>query len=83
VATIHAPTLIAIGDNDFIRPAHAVEMLELLGGGRGKSMSEPPPASQLAILPGTTHFDILDRADLLLPILLSFLNGPAPAPAAL
>jgi pimeloyl-ACP methyl ester carboxylesterase len=33
-------------------------------------------AGQLAVLPGTTHFTILFRTDLLTPILTSFLNAP-------
>ena len=35
----------------------------------------PPPNTQLAVLPGTIHFDILTRTDLLLPIVTRFLDG--------
>jgi hypothetical protein len=31
--------------------------------------------SQLAILPGATHYNIVYRADLLLPVLAPFLDG--------
>lgn len=34
------------------------------------------PHSQLAVLPGTTHFSILSRTDLLLPIIAAFLDAP-------
>ena len=33
VAAIQAPTLIVVGDADTVRPAHAVELFGLLGGG--------------------------------------------------
>lgn len=36
------------------------------------------PASQLAILPGTSRVTLVDRGDLLLPILQSFLDAPMP-----
>ncbi len=36
------------------------------------------PNTQLAILPDTTHFTILSRADLLLPIVTPFLDAPMP-----
>ena len=36
------------------------------------------PASQLAVLPGTSHVSILSRADLLLPIITPFLDAPMP-----
>lgn len=38
-----------------------------------------PPNSQLAMLPGTTHFSILACTDLLLPIITPFLDAPMPA----
>jgi hypothetical protein len=47
-------------------------MFSRLGGGKADS----PADSQLAILPGTTHLDILARSDLLLPMITSFLDKP-------
>lgn len=79
IQSIAAPTLLAIGDADLVRPEAAVEMFRLLGGARPDGGMGPLPASQLAILPGTTHFTIIDRLDLLLPILLPFLDAPLPA----
>lgn len=76
VAALKMPTLIVIGDADGVRPAHAVEMYDLLGGGRADGMMGGLPQSQLAVLPGTTHFSILTRTDLLLPIITPFLDAP-------
>jgi pimeloyl-ACP methyl ester carboxylesterase len=74
VAAISAPTLIAVGDRDSFSPAHAVEMFALLGGARAGGDSSGPSSTQLAILPGTSHFDILSPA--LIPIVSSFLQEP-------
>ena len=65
---IEAPTLVIIGDSDLVRPEHAVEMFRLLGGGVFGDMPPGLPASQLAVLPGTSHVSIVFRADLLVPI---------------
>jgi len=79
VAAIKSPTLIVIGDADSVRPDHALEIYKLRGGGPviltpDGRMGEQP-ASQLAVLPGTTHFDIVGRTDLLLPIIPTFLDA--------
>jgi len=61
VAAIAAPTLLVFGDADAVRPAHAVEFFELLGGGKedggwdGSGIS----SAQLAILPGVTHYNVV------------------------
>jgi pimeloyl-ACP methyl ester carboxylesterase len=77
VAAIKAPTLLIIGDSDLVRPEHAVEMFRLLGGGVFGDMAGMP-ASQLAVLPGTMHSNLTQRADLLLPIIPPFLDAPMP-----
>jgi pimeloyl-ACP methyl ester carboxylesterase len=59
---ISAPTLVVIGDYDFVRVEHAAEMRDLI------------PDAQLAVLPGTTHMGVLQRVDLLLPMIERFLN---------
>ena len=76
VASIQAPTLIVVGDADIVMPAHAVEMFGLLGGGTATSAMGGPQQSQLAILPGTTHFSILARSDLLVALIAPFLDAP-------
>ncbi len=78
IAAIKAPALLIIGDSDIIRPEHAVEMFRLFGGGILGDTPEGPPASQLAILPGTTHVTLVDQADLLLAIIPRFLDAPLP-----
>lgn len=77
VATIAAPTLIVAGDSDEIPPAHVASMFELLGGGVPGDFVGLPN-SQLATLPGTTHFTILTRVDLLAPIITAFLDAQLP-----
>jgi len=81
VGALPMPVLIVVGDADAVRTAHAVEMFGLLGGGQQPAgLGVPLPPGRLAILPGTTHYDIIFRTDLLLPILTTFLNA-APAEA--
>ncbi|MEV6208035.1 alpha/beta fold hydrolase [Kitasatospora sp. NPDC051914] len=56
-----APTLLVVGDHDFVRLDHAVEMYELI------------PDARLAVLPRTTHMDVMRRTRLLVPLLEGFL----------
>jgi pimeloyl-ACP methyl ester carboxylesterase len=79
---IAAPTLLIVGDSDAIRLEHAVELFQLLGGGVMGDLAGLPK-SQLAVLPGTTHFvppgsAVLDRADWLLSMIPTFLDAPMP-----
>lgn len=71
------PTLIVAADADSFAPAHAAEFFALLGGGLrdGGWDGSGRTAHRLAILPSTTHYDIL-QSPLLLPVLTSFLNAP-------
>jgi pimeloyl-ACP methyl ester carboxylesterase len=78
VKAIKAPVLLIIGDSDIVRPEHAVEMFRLFGGGIMGDTPAGPPDSQLAVLPGTTHVTLVDRADLLLSIIPPFLDAPMP-----
>jgi pimeloyl-ACP methyl ester carboxylesterase len=80
VSAITAPTLITLGDSDYFVPSHAVEFFELLGGGVPGGYVDPPNA-QLAVLPGVTHFDIVYRPDLLLPVVTAFLETTETAAA--
>ena len=77
IAAIKAPILIVIGDSDLVRPEHAVEMFRLLGGGVFGDMV-PLPNSQLAVLPGTTHVGLADRADWLVSMISEFLDASMP-----
>jgi pimeloyl-ACP methyl ester carboxylesterase len=68
------PVLLVYADADSIPPAHAAEFFAFLGGGLrdagwdGASMSE----SRLAILPGLTHYNIFQAAQLV-PLVTDFL----------
>lgn len=62
LGSITAATLIMVGDNDFVRVEHAAEMRQLI------------PGSQLAVLPGTTHVQLTQRAELVVPIVERFLR---------
>jgi len=57
---ITAPTLVVIGDHDFVRPQHAVDMQELI------------PGSQLAVLPDHMHQQV-PGSELIAPIVSRFL----------
>jgi len=76
IRAIEAPTLLILGDSDIVRPEHAVEMFRLLGGGVFGDMPPGLPNSQLAVLPGTSHVTIVDRADWLVPMIDAFLERP-------
>jgi pimeloyl-ACP methyl ester carboxylesterase len=80
VRAIPAPTLIVIGDSDGTRPEHAVDMFRLRGGGVFGDLAGLP-ASQLAVLPGTTHVGMLERADWLVAMVTPFLDAPLPSAA--
>ena len=82
VRGIDAPTLLVVGDSDAVRLGHVIELFRLLGGGVMGDLVGLPK-SQLAVLPGTTHFippgsGILDRADWLLAVIPPFLDAPVP-----
>jgi pimeloyl-ACP methyl ester carboxylesterase len=54
------PTLVLVGDNDFIRVSDAVELL---------------PNGQLAVLPGTTHMDMTRSPERVLAMVVPFLDA--------
>ena len=76
IRAIQAPTLLILGDSDIVRPEHAVEMFRLLGGGVFGDTPAGLPNSQLAILPGTSHVGVADRAGWLVPMINEFLDAP-------
>lgn len=79
VSAMRVPTMIVVGDADSVRTAHAVEFFGLLGGGErdagwdGSGM----PDARLAILPGTTHYDIFNSPALAVTV-TPFLDAPVP-----
>jgi pimeloyl-ACP methyl ester carboxylesterase len=80
VAAITAPTLLIYGDADSVRPDHIVELLELLGGGVVGDLGQTAKV-QLAILPNTAHSAVLLQTDLLLAVIVPFLDAPLPESA--
>ena len=76
VAGYPAPTLITVGDCDMVKLEDAVHFLRLRGGDVNGDFVGVP-ATQLAVLPGTTHFGGIARTDLVLPTVLGFLDAPA------
>lgn len=62
VRRIKAPTLLIFADADMMPPEHQVEIYRLLGGGTrdaGIDGSLRPTVNQLAIIPGTTHYNLM------------------------
>lgn len=76
VQQLEMPVMIVFGDSDMYRPEHMVEFYKLLGGGQRDAgwMRENMSQNRLAIIPGATHYDILE-SPLLLDTVLPFLNG--------
>ncbi|GIG68194.1 alpha/beta fold hydrolase [Phytomonospora endophytica] len=73
VSALEAPAFIVLADSDIVRNEHAVEFFGLLGGGVAGDLVGLP-ASRLAILPGSTHTTIPQRADWLAPMIGEFLD---------
>jgi pimeloyl-ACP methyl ester carboxylesterase len=81
VARIKAPTLLVAGDADIFPPAHAVEVFGLLGGGKQDPGWDGSgrPKSQLAILPGQSHYTT-GSAPALSPVVIQFLDSTTKEP---
>lgn len=76
IGGIQAQTMLVSGDADMLPPAHLAEFFALLGGGQkdGGWMRDGVTKHRLAILPATTHYDILE-SPLLLPVVNAFLEA--------
>jgi pimeloyl-ACP methyl ester carboxylesterase len=75
VQGLAAPVLLVAGDSDIVRNDYLVEFFGLLGGNVIGDMVGLP-ASQLAILPGTTHLSVVNRPELR-TIVPAFLDAPS------
>ncbi|MEJ2861531.1 alpha/beta fold hydrolase [Actinomycetospora flava] len=62
LATVAAPTLVMIGDHDFVRVDHAVAMADAI------------PDAALAVLPRTKHTEVVGRVGIVAPLLEDFLG---------
>ncbi|SHN75487.1 alpha/beta fold hydrolase [Cryptosporangium aurantiacum] len=74
LAALTAPVLLVFGDADIVRPEHVVELFRLLGGGVPGDVTALP-ACRLAILPGTTHTMVPQRAEWLAAMIDEFLES--------
>jgi pimeloyl-ACP methyl ester carboxylesterase len=81
IAAIKCSVLVIAGDADMFPPAHAVEMFELLGGGLrdGGWDGAGKPKSQLAILPGQTHYALFTDP-VFASTVIRFLDDPTGRP---
>jgi len=66
VKGISAPTLVIVGDDDFISVEHAAEFSQLVENG------------QLAVLPGASHVLPMEKPDLFNQLVLDFTARPIP-----
>ena len=73
VAGIRAPVMLIAGDNDIVRLEHVAEMYHLLGGGVFGDVAGLP-VSRLAVIPGTGHIGMSDRAKWVVPMTAEFLD---------
>ena len=69
-----APMFFIHGDADGIRLEHVAEMFRLKGGGGHGDMG-PRSASRLAILPNTTHVTLMQRMNIIVPMVNDFLDA--------
>jgi pimeloyl-ACP methyl ester carboxylesterase len=75
VAALQPQTMLVYADADSVRPDHIVEFFRLLGGGLRDAGWDhsAQPSNRLAILPGTTHYDV-STSPLMAPVVTGFLD---------
>jgi pimeloyl-ACP methyl ester carboxylesterase len=78
VQRVTAPTMLVFADADAMTPAHIMEFWGLLGGGKRDAGLDGSgrPTARLAIVPGTTHYDLLSSG-IVAALVQPFLNAPA------
>jgi pimeloyl-ACP methyl ester carboxylesterase len=71
-----APFFFVHGDADGVRLAHLAEMFRLKGD---EIMGDlrPRSNSRLAVLPNTTHVTLMDKGDVIIPMVIEFLDAKA------
>ena len=69
-----APIFFIHGDADGVRLEHIAEMFTLKGGGIMGDM-RPRSASRLAVLPDTTHVTLVQKVDIIVPMINDFLDA--------
>ena len=77
VGRIEAPTMLVFADSDSVMPDHVNELFRLRGGGlRDPGVDRAHmPVARLAVLPGRTHYDVLEAPGLVEAV-LPFLDEP-------
>jgi pimeloyl-ACP methyl ester carboxylesterase len=77
VRGISVPTLLVYADADSVPVTHAAELFALLGGGLRDAGWDGAqrPSGGLAILPGRTHYDVVEAPELA-GIVSTFLDAP-------
>jgi pimeloyl-ACP methyl ester carboxylesterase len=75
LAAIKLPVLLVAADADGVMPEHMVQFFKLLGGGLKDAGWDGSgrPASQLAIIPGQTHYNLF-MSPVLSTVIMPFLN---------
>jgi pimeloyl-ACP methyl ester carboxylesterase len=85
--SIHARTMVIVGDTDGVTPEHAVAMFKLRGGGDEEAAAtgaiSTVPQARLVILPATSHLSILAVVQVLEPMITAFLDDVPPATPSL
>jgi pimeloyl-ACP methyl ester carboxylesterase len=66
IGRIEAPTMLVFADADSVMPDHVVELFRLRGGGLRDAGWDGAarPVARLAVLPGRTHYDIVESPGL-------------------
>jgi pimeloyl-ACP methyl ester carboxylesterase len=72
-----APMFFIHGDADGVRLGHIAEMFTLKGGEIMGDM-RPRSASRLAVLPDTTHVTLMQKIDIIAPMINDFLDAKPP-----
>ena len=74
VRSLRPPAFLLTGDSDVVLE-HVVRAFRLLGGGISGDTPAGLPKSRLAVIPATSHTMMVDRAELLLPMVRDFLDS--------
>ena len=64
LGSIKVPTLVIVGDHDFVRVEHAVEGFKAI------------PGAELAVIPSASHFVLYSEQERVIPIVKHFLEKP-------
>ena len=63
--SLKVPLMVMLGDDDFTRPEHALELFRMV------------PSGRLAILPGSDHSAPVIRAEWVAALLIDFFDTPS------